>query len=499
MPHLSPFHAALFTPSARSPLREAVPSSAGTPEARAEAADISSFLAPTYDQVDDEVLAALLRANPANAVTLDAPHGYAGRFRRSPQDASPPKESVTCVSASTDYHSARERFDRLVLDRAITIRSASAFYIVRQTFQSPRHHPHRRHALLGTLPAVPAGAGASGGVFGHETTETVTVDDRLALLKALEVQTSPVFGLYRDRNNTVEDWMRERMIDAEPIRFGVGLDGTLHELWEVDDDRHIRSLISRFGERPVVIADGHNRFNAAVEWSRQRFAPPARHPALTTVASASAESIDVSPAAPCVFALVAEQDPGMRLLPVHRVYYGIRDWSIGRFREAATGVLRVDPVDGPLEQLLDHVAQARYEGSHAMGVYDFRTSRCFVSTTVDIDPLAATLSEAPAAWRQSDPVLCEHLINHGILRQQMNGGRMPGCHRIADLRVIRRGAQDDDPARPQLAILLMPLSISDVFDMALSRHLLPPNSTHFVPKFASGLVMLPMSRRWSTA
>jgi len=65
MPHLSPFHAALFTPSARSPLREAVPSSAGTPEARAEAADISSFLAPTYDQVDDEVLAALLASVPA--------------------------------------------------------------------------------------------------------------------------------------------------------------------------------------------------------------------------------------------------------------------------------------------------------------------------------------------------------------------------------------------------------------------------------------------------
>ncbi|MFW5652759.1 MAG: DUF1015 family protein [Planctomycetota bacterium] len=498
MPHLLPFRPVMFAPNGvAGEGAQELPKTSAAADQQSDGSctdpatlNLTSFLAPTYDQVNQQVVASLLARNPFNVVQFDAMHGY--RSADALEDSAGRADDSEAVARqiTTDYAAARRRYDKMRSAGILQMRERAALYIVRQTFVTRQRRPHRRLALLGALPSTSVAGDRPQGVLAHEMSESDTVADRLALLDAMQVQTSPVFGLYQDPGNAIEDWMRERMIDCEPIAFGVAPDGTLHELWEVTNQAQIEDVARRFGDRPVVIADGHNRFNAIAAWARRGNAGDGN--AQSSGAAGDAAAADNPDASvPVMFALVAEQDPGMSLLPVHRAYSGIRSWSMEAFKLAASDLLRVDRVEGSLEDLLDQVALARYEGSHAMGIFDFEQGESWVSTTINLDPLQVAYPETKPVWRQSDQVLCEHLIHDIILTQRINRGRRLRCHRTADIGSLA-GMGDSGPDQAQLAVVMMPIALPDVFEFATGGHLLPPNSTHFVPKFTSGLLMLPL-------
>ncbi len=410
--------------------------------------DVSSRLAPPYDVVSRRMRDRLLHADATNSAAIDVP--------RLPIDRTGPDAA---------YARARQTFDSWVEQRVIRRLDRPVFGLMRQTFKD-RRYLVRRHAIMADLPLVALDRGE--GLYAHEQTDSGPRGDRLALLESLRVQTSPVFGIYSDDEGVMEEIIRARLIHSEPRLVGVAPDGTLSELWLMEDEAFIERLAGAFGTRDVIIADGHHRYASQFAYLQS----------LGAHATEAARS--------CMMALVAQEDAGMTIRAVHHVFGDMEAYSIEAIQDELGDVFRFEEVSGGAVELESHVARAWFERSIPMGLIDFARQRSFVMSAIAVDPLAATAPEAPEAWRRAAPVVCQQFIVDRCLRDRCNAGREPARRPVFDL------AEMDEPgSRPdgaQLGVVLLPVRLADVLLIASSGYLLPSDSTFFWPKMPTGLL-----------
>lgn len=410
--------------------------------------DVTTRLAPPYDLVTPDLRTRLLAADARCSVAIDVPHLPVNR-----------------VGPDAAYAAARRTFEAWVQSRVLRPFEEPVFGLLRQTV---RDGPYivRRHAILAEVPLTSLGAEA--GLYAHEETGSGPRGDRLALLRALRVQTSPVFGLYSDEGGSVEEIVRRLEVLDEPRLVGMGTDHALCELWLVEDGRTQEALAAAFGRRDVIIADGHHRYASHLAWLES----------LGGGACRAARS--------CLFALVAQEDPGMSIRAVHHLIGGIAGFRIDAVAAASNDLCRIEEVEGGPADLLEHLQRAWFERSHPIGLVDYATRRCFVMTTREIDPLAAEFPRLPESWRRAEPVVCEHLLVQRTLRDRLNGGRPPVREAVFDVADLEH--PNGRLPGAQLGIVMLPVSLADVLAMAPGGWLLPPDSTFFWPKMPTGLV-----------
>lgn len=410
--------------------------------------DLSTRLAPPYDLVSADVKRRLLAADPTCAASIDVPHLPVDR-----------------VGPETSYRRARETFDQWRTDGTLHALDRPVLGVLRQTFRDGSS-VLRRHALLADLPLE--ALGGSAGLFAHEETRSGPRGDRFALLRALRVQTSPIFGLFSDSDGSVEEARVAVEFASEPTLVGLAMDRTLSELWLVEDESLISGLLEAFGRRDVIIADGHHRYVSQLEYVES----------LGSAAPAAART--------CVFALVAQEDTGMSIRAMHHVLGGIEEYRIEAVMAALSDACRFEEAPGGAVDLVDRVARAWFERSNPVGLIDFATRRCFIMTSRVIDPLVEKFPEAPEAWRRCGPVVCEHLLVQRTLRDRLNGGREPLRQPVFDAADLEAGPSILPGA--QLGLVMLPVSLADVLTIAPSGRLLPANSTFFWPKMPTGLI-----------
>src|SRR5580700_12158853 len=104
-------------------------------------------------------------------------------------------------------------------------------------------------------------------VFRHEQTLSKPKSDRLNLLKATRAHFGQIFMLYSDPAGSVEKILYEGngAADAEVTdEYGV-----LHRIWRVNNPAAIRLLVTAMGDKKLIIADGHHRYETALNYSKE--------------------------------------------------------------------------------------------------------------------------------------------------------------------------------------------------------------------------------------
>ncbi len=410
--------------------------------------DISTRIAPPYDLVTSELRERLVAADARCSVVIDVP-----------------QLPVNRVGPGAAYAAARQTFESWAEQGVLRRLEEPVLGLLRQTGRQGRHVV-RRHAVLAELPLTPLGAHA--GLYAHEETGSGPRGDRLALLRALRVQTSPVFGLYSDEGGGVEEIVRHVEVHREPRLVGLGADHTLSELWLVEDARTQEALAAAFGHRDVIIADGHHRYVSQLAW-------------LESIGSRASEA-----ARSCVFALVAQEDPGMSIRAMHHLLGGMPGLRIDAVAAALNDLCRIEEVEGGPADLPGHLERAWYERSNPIGLVDYGMRRCFVMTTREIDPLAADFPRLPESWRRAGPVIAEHLLVRRTLQDRLNGGRAPVREAVYDIADLEH--PDGRLPGAQMGLVMLPVPLADVLAIAPSGCLLPRDSTFFWPKMPTGLL-----------
>ncbi|MDF0643282.1 MAG: DUF1015 family protein [Nitrospira sp.] len=147
----------------------------------------------------------------------------------------------------------------------------------------------------------------SGHIYPHENTRAAAKTDRLNLLEACRANLSPIWLLYSDPQNAVLGLL-EDAVKGVPARIDFRDDaGCRQQLWAVTDPSVLRQIVEVMASKPLFIADGHHRYETALNYQRARRQ------------QARGASSGLHPYDSVLMLLAPLEDPGLTVLPTHRV------------------------------------------------------------------------------------------------------------------------------------------------------------------------------------
>ncbi len=203
----------------------------------------------------------------------------------------------------------------------------------------------------------------------------------------------------------------------------------------------------------------------------------------------------------CLFVCIAMQDPGLIILPTHRVLAaaGLEDFYLEKFREAAEETCEVIETKfrGDSLAALEHELAAGGLSVHTRsGVYDPVEDSAIVIRPREKDPLSAFSDDAAlagksAAWRQLDVAILQHLVFDRIVApaflaadKKMSWAFPHEAHEVTTL---------CQSGNYRVGFLLQPTPLTAVRDLCNANELMPQKSTFFYPKLATGMVINPLT------
>lgn len=241
---------------------------------------LDDVVCPPYDVISESQRQALEARSPYNVVRLELPHddGDGGGVDR--------------------YERARQVLDAW-RDGGILHRDGEpCFYGYRMTYTDPSGRPAATVGVVGALGLEPPGQG----ILPHEETTPKAKTDRLDLIRATRANLSPIWGLSPGTGLSAHV-----AAPAHPVERVTDEDGIGHELWPIDDPERIAAIRAAVESQPVLIADGHHRYETALNYHAEREA--AREPA---------------PDDGAVMALVVElTDDQLTVQAIHRLLIGL--------------------------------------------------------------------------------------------------------------------------------------------------------------------------------
>jgi uncharacterized protein (DUF1015 family) len=373
----------------------------------ADAVDLSDVVAPPYDVIDDDGRRALVDRSPFNAVRLELPVEDGGRDR---------------------YTAAQCLLDEWLAKGVLVRDDAPGFYVYRMGFHDPDGRARQTAGVIGALELSVPG---SGGVLPHERTMSKPKGDRLNLLRACQVNLSPVWCL-----SLAEGLSALCELPGPPDARATDDDGVHHRLWRITQPGVIDAIAAAVERDALVIADGHHRFETALAY-REEVGPGGPQDFLMTF----------------VVELVDDQ---LAVRPIHRMIATMHE-----------GVDLVAHLGAHFELFAGDPTVERMADAGALGL---------------ITPKGTWLLR-PRAARDDDPT------DSMLLEDALAGldGLELSFHHDPD-RVRAAVAAGDAVA----GILLRPPAISQIAAVAHRRDRMPEKTTFFHPKLRTGMVFRPL-------
>ncbi len=313
-------------------------------------------------------------------------------------------------------------------------------------------------------------------VFRHEQTLSKPKGDRLNLLKATHAHFGQIFMLYSDPAGSIEKILYDGAgpADAETTdEYGV-----LHRVWKVSDPNVINLLTTAMADKKLIIADGHHRYETALNYSKQHApASPAK-----TESSTGQLHQPPYPEAAVMMSFVNMDSDGLVVLPTHRVVHSLSNFDPAAFTRAAEEFFTVEPLP-------------RGEAENYIGTLDGQRGTAFVAVTragafllrSKPEPVAAVLAHLPDRQRQLD---LSHL--HSIVLDRLLGLNEEKVREQTNLRYLRDAAEAVDQVRrgeADVTFLTNPVSMEQLKEVAFAGDVMPQKSTDFFPKLLSGLTI----------
>jgi len=202
--------------------------------------DLGRVIAPPYDVIDEAQRAELAARDPHNAVRIDLPSEADGPER---------------------YDKAARTFATWQDDGILVTDDRPSFTLYRMTATDESGVERRTTGLIGALELSPPGTD----ILPHEHTTPKAKTDRLDLMRASRANFSAIWGLSLAKGLTELLPMHE-----PPMADLVDEDGVRHTIWRIDDPGLCSAITAAVGEQPIVVADGHHRYETSLTYKSER-------------------------------------------------------------------------------------------------------------------------------------------------------------------------------------------------------------------------------------
>jgi uncharacterized protein (DUF1015 family) len=418
--------------------------------------DLSDVTAPPYDVISPEQQCDLYERHPCNVIRLIL-------NRNEPGDTDP----------EARYKRAAKFLRHWQSEGILIPEHEDALYAYHQEFD----WGGRRYVRKGFLARVRIEEFGRGKIYPHEQTLSGPKADRLALTKACRMNLSPVFGLYPDPNGEANEELDAAIQGMTPLEAVDHL-GVIHRIWPVTHVSVINEVRAQLRPAPIFIADGHHRYETANTY-RNWLIEQGQHGG------------DNDPSDFVLMMLVGMSDPGLAILPTHRLVSGIANLSSDDLARALSPNVSVESMGRGAEAALR--LWKRIELDDGQNVFGFGTASdgewCF-ARVLDTSPMAKLAADQSVAWRELGVSLLHKLVIDHLLKREY-----PEASPQFKYVHLLEEATDAIAAKTcDLACLVPPARIDDVETIASKFEKMPPKSTYFYPKLLSGLVFNPLER-----
>jgi uncharacterized protein (DUF1015 family) len=408
--------------------------------------DVGAVIAPPYDVISEEKRAQLVARDRHNIIRLILPEG----------------------DESAKYREAGELFAQWMRDEILVREPGEAIYVYAQRFA----HPATGQSIerLGFMACVKLEPFSAGVILPHERTLSGPKADRLRLMETTDANLEPIFGVYRDANARSSERLRDAA-SGEPFVHAHDSDGVEHTLWRVEDSESVAALRDDLSASTIFIVDGHHRYETALTYRAQKHAEQPSLPA-------------DSPVDFIMMFLAPTSDPGLVILPTHRVVHSLASFDSPTLMNALAEYFELAEVASEEEGL------ARLK--------QHRDSPSFLLLHDDRITLASLRDRAAALFGPDIPGVLADLdvtILHELILERILGITKEAQAAQTNLRYVKSAEEAfAESRRPgvQLVALMNPTRLEQVERVAESGQVMPQKSTYFYPKLASGLLINPL-------
>ena len=405
-------------------------------------ADLSRVICPPYDIIPPERQKFFHELSPYNLIHMELGLDVCGEDK---------------------YERAGNHF-RDLLARKVLIRDEKpAVYFYRQEYSINREK-HSRSGFLALLRLEER----KSGVFGHEHTHLEPKEDRLRLIRKVKANLSPIFVIFADRKKAIAQTLvpalegtssRIDIIDDEKVG---------HTLWRIDDPGILEKVQAKMEQENIFIADGHHRYEVACAYRDE-------------MKQSLGADFTGSEGFNYVLAYFTNIDAqGLTVLPIHRLVRLAAKPDMDSITRLLAGQFSVEEVKDR-SRFFFLLAKAGV-AEHSIGMC--ADARCWLLRLRNVKFLDKVMADKPAEYRALDVAILNSLILKDVLKIDP-----------ADKDSVTFSAQSEDllsacahdPAK--VAFFLNPTKVDQVMAIALRGEKMPPKSTYFYPKVASGLVI----------
>ena len=417
--------------------------------------NLDDVTTPPYDVISKEEQQKLYDKNEFNIIRVD----YGMEFDSD-------DESNNRYTRGGDY--LRRWIDEQVLIRE----DEPAFYIYEQIFSL--HDGKPAHSLKGILSLVELREFEDRVVLPHEFTISKAKTDRLNLMRTTAANTSPVYSLYLDDEETIARLIEENSDGAPDISFTSSEDIEQH-IWIIKDKPTIEKISRLFQNKQIFIADGHHRYETALNYRRERHESDG-----TPIGSADYDYI--------MMMLVSMSNSGLFVFPTHRLIRDIEGFDetmlIGSLTEQFV-VSKIHFTEGDyasiiterLANTVDEKLFALYTG----GNYYYLLKLKSLESALDIE------GDMSDSYKQLDVTILHKLILEKYL--SIDDENMRSQKNLVYTQQEAEAVKAVQEGKYKCAFLINPTKLSEIRSVALENEKMPQKSTYFWPKLVTGLVI----------
>jgi len=399
---------------------------------------LSKVIAPPYDVIGSEEQEQLYQASSYNIIRLEY----------SKETSEDTWENNRYTRAASDLH-------RWLEERILIQEDQPVFYWYEQQF-SWEENNYCRDGLIATLKTEPY---ESNSVIPHEETLSKPKEDRLQLLRHGKTNFSPIFGLYPDRENKIENRC-SFMKNYKPEIDFYDSNHQRHRLWLIKDPSLQKEIQSIFEPFTVFIADGHHRYETALKFSQE-------------MAASGKTGYDH-----VLAVLVNLYSPGLLILPTHRVLYHVPQLDMPDFIGSLKNEFELEEWGNPQELYLNKFLEYLQQKGQDCFAFGMATpENVYLCKQYNNSRASEKLD---VTWLQ-EKVLEEKI---GLTQDSIKSGQ-----NLLYTRSAREALDLVVKGQAQVSFLLNPPGINQTIQMAQTSDRLPQKSTYFFPKLISGLVL----------
>jgi uncharacterized protein (DUF1015 family) len=413
---------------------------------------LSDVIAPPYDVIGPDLQERLYKQHPCNVVRL-----ILNRIE-------PGDDQVD------NRYSRAKRYLRNWRSEGVLFEEADpAIYVYYQEF-TVAGQTYVRRGFMGRMRLSPFGEGM---VFPHEQTLSGPKQDRLMLTVMCKANLSQIFGLYPDPAAETGALL-DAAVDGRTPLEAVDHLGVIHRVWPVTDVNVISQLATVMDPKPIFIADGHHRYETALNYRQQVY-----------------DACQLRKDHPANYVLtmcVAMEDPGLIVLPTHRLFRKLPAMTADELAARLGDCFTTRPAgEGPqaAPAVWEDVETAGGQGTLALYTQADRRWTIAILTDAGRAKMAEVAQDHNEEWRGLGVSILHRLIVDTLLDH-------PNLTETKYVHLVQEVVEGLQTGQFPVAALVMPATVDHIRQISSQGERMPAKSTYFYPKLLSGLVIHPL-------